>query len=129
MFANLFTIGTLLLFAAAVWYVFLRAVPRQAATGVITDKKFKAAGAYHQYRSENRPPARIPVAESYIFTIQVDGQPLAVAYSLNTTASEQFVVGQRVAIVYEWRGLPFIWSVARVVDMRPVPVPRDSATV
>ncbi len=115
--------GLLLVFGLAVWFVFLRPVPRETAVGVVTQKTFKPAGQYWQFPTGERSsffgPTRIPIAECYVFVIQAEGQPLPAAFSLNTVAAEQFAVGQKVAIVYEVRGLPLIWKVACVLEMKP----------
>ncbi len=111
----------LLVFILAVWFVFLRPVPRRTGVGIITAKIFKPAGVYYQFPTGDRTnfftPTRIPISECYVFTIRVDGQPLPAMFSLNTTAAERFDVGQKVSIAYEVRGVPLIWKVACVLEM------------
>ena len=55
-----------------------------------------------------------------MFTVKVDGEPSTAAYSLNTTAAEQFVEGEAVEIVYEVRGIPGIWKAACILEMKRV---------
>jgi hypothetical protein len=108
-------------FALLLWFVFLRPVERKTAQGVITHKIFKPAGQYVQYpvgmRSAFFTPSRIPIAECYVFTIQVDDIAADVAVALNTLASEEYTVGQKVKIQYEERSLPGIWRRVYVMQM------------
>ncbi|TFG37659.1 MAG: hypothetical protein E4H46_01335 [Desulfobacterales bacterium] len=111
--------------AVGIWFVFLRPVPLQKATGTITHKIFKPAGEHWQYPvGLNRDfllPTKIPIAESYIFGIQIDGSgQAAVGYALNTVASKEFEVGNRVQIEYQERGIPLLWKRLYVLDMRPI---------
>ena len=111
----------------ATWFVFLRPVPRQTISGAITRKTFKPSSTYWQYPTGNRAgfwtPAQIPIAEGYVFVIEVKGQPADAFYFLNTTAAKAFEVGQRVEIDFEERGIPPIWHRVYVMDMRPVEGP------
>jgi hypothetical protein len=108
-------------FALLLWFVFLRPVARKTAQGVITHKIFKPAGQYVQYpvgmRSAFFTPSRIPIAECYVFTIQVDDLAADVAVALNTLASEEYTVGQKVKIQYEERSLAGIWRRVYVRQM------------
>jgi hypothetical protein len=97
------------------WFVFLRPVERKTAQGVITHKIFKPAGQYVQYPVGM--PSRIPIAECYVFTIQVDDLAADVAVALNTLASEEYTVGQKVKIQYEERSLAGIWRRVYVTQM------------
>jgi len=112
----------LILFILAVWFVFLRPVRRRQSTGVIAEKTFKPAGVYNQFptgdRTSFRTPTRIPIAECYIFTINAEGEKLPAVFSLNTTAAERFSIGDNVEIEYEVRGIPWVWNVACVLDMK-----------
>ena len=100
------------LFALLMWFSFLRPVPRETAAGVITKKTFKPAGTYTQYpggdRSSFYTPAKIPIAEAYIFTIQLTDPPRVAYFVLNTVGSEGFAIGQKVRIEYEMRGFPLM---------------------
>ena len=108
----------------AIWFVFLRAVPRQSALGVITQKTFKPASRYWQYPTGSRQafwtPAQIPIAECYLFAIRVEGRPADAWFSLNTTAAKAFGIGQKVEIDYQERGVPLVWQRVYLVDMRRV---------
>jgi hypothetical protein len=110
--------------AVGIWLVFLRPVPLQKATGTIKYKIFKPAGEYVQYPvGLNRGfmlPTKIPIAESYIFGIQIDGSGEVGGYALNTVASKEFEVGKRVDIDYQERSIPLLWRRLYVLDMRPI---------
>ncbi|HXA05582.1 MAG TPA: hypothetical protein VNY30_12120 [Bryobacteraceae bacterium] len=107
--------------ALLLWLVFLRPVERKTAPGIITHKILKPAGQYVQYpvgmRAAFFAPSRIPIAECYVFTIQVDDIAADVAVALNTLAAEEYQVGQTVKIQYEERSLPGIWRRVYVTQM------------
>jgi hypothetical protein len=111
------------LLTLGIWWVFLRPVERKTALGVITEKTHKGPSVTWQQPTGIRTnfwmPTRIPLAECYIFSIRLEGMPVAAIFSLNTTAAEQFNVGQSVAIDYEERGIPLIWKRVYVLDMKP----------
>jgi hypothetical protein len=128
MFNDPFTVVKLILavcfavVALMVWWVFLRQVERKTAAGVIAQKTFKPAGSYWQYPTGNRTnfwtPTRIPIAESYVFAIRLEGHAAEAWFALNTTAAARFEVGQRVQIEYEERALPPVWRRVYVLDMK-----------
>ena len=103
------------------WLVFLRPAATKAAQGVITYKVLKPAGQYVQYPTFTGgsfyTPNIIPIAECYVFVIQVDPLAASLGYSLNTVASARFEVGQKVNIQYQERGLPGIWRRIYVTSM------------
>jgi len=111
------------LISVLIWFVFLRPVAKRSAVGVIRNKQFKPAGEYWQQPAGQRggfwTPTRIPIAECYVFEIQVEGWPDVAHASLNTVAAREFEVGQRVNIEYQERGIPFLWKRAYVLDMTP----------
>lgn len=111
----LFTIAFIfVVFAVATWLVFLRPAAAHGALGTITRKTFKPAGMYWQYPVGTdrslRTATEIPIAESYVFEIAADGLEGPLFFSLNTIASKEFEVGQKVRILYRRRGIPFIWQ-------------------
>jgi hypothetical protein len=110
------------LIAGLIWFTFLRPVPVQTAAGIIRSKSFKPAGEYWQQPAGNRDSfwtaTRIPIAECYIFGIQVDERAGEARASLNTIESQAFNVGQRVRIEYVERGLPLIWKRVYVTGMK-----------
>jgi hypothetical protein len=110
------------LIAGLIWFTFLRPVPVQTAVGIIRSKSFKPAGEYWQQPVGNRDgfwtATRIPIAECYIFGIQVDGRAGEARASLNIVTAQAFNVGQRVQIEYVERGLPLIWKRVYVTEMR-----------
>jgi hypothetical protein len=107
-------VGIFALFAAVMWFVFLRPVERRTARGVITHKIFKAAGQYVQYpvgmRDSFYSPSTIPIAESYVFMIHVEGLSREVGYSLNSIAGREYEVGQKVNLEYQERSIPLVWK-------------------
>jgi hypothetical protein len=110
------------LIAGLIWFTFLRPVPVQTAAGVIRSKSYKPAGEYWQQPVGNRDgfwtATRIPIAECYIFGIQVDGRAGEARVSLNTVEAQAFNIGQRVQIEYVERGLPLIWKRVYVTEMK-----------
>ena len=108
--------------AIVIWFIFLRPVPIQTASGTITQKSFKPAGTYWQYPSDAtrggfRMATPIPIAEAYVFEIKTNGFDSPIFFSMNTVASESFHVGQRVEIRYRLRGVPFLPKRVYVLDM------------
>ena len=110
------------LIAGLIWFTFLRPVPVQKAVGIIRSKSFKAAGEYWQQPVGNRDglwtATRIPIAECYIFGIQVDGRVGEARAPLNTGAAQAFNVGQRVEVEYIERGFPLIWKRVYVTELK-----------
>jgi len=110
-------------FAGAMWIGFVRPAQRETAYGKITAKVHKPEGTYQQTpvgaNRGFRTPNRIPIAESYLFNIALDGTAEPVATALNVVLSRQFEVGQRVHVTYERRGIgPFLRRI-RVLEMTP----------
>src|SRR5262249_29337818 len=112
----------LALMSGLTWFTFLRPLPVQTAMGTIRSKSFKPAGEYWQQPVGNRDgfwtPTRIPIAECYIFGIQVDGRAGEARAALNTIESRAFNVGQRVRLEYVERGFPLIWKRVYVSGMK-----------
>jgi hypothetical protein len=110
--------------AVAIWAVFLRPVPVETASGIITRKTFKPAGTYWQYPvgidRGFRTATPIPIAEAYVFEIEIDGVQGPVFFSLNTVASQAFVVGQSVQIRYKTRVIPLLFKRLYVLDMSAI---------
>lgn len=117
----LFAAGSFAFLALAIYVIFLRPVPVENATGSITEKTFKPAGTYWQYPvgldRGFRTATPIPVAEADVFQLAVDGFPGPVFYSTNTVDSRSFSVGQRIAIQYRKRVIPFAGTRIYVIDM------------
>jgi hypothetical protein len=109
------------LVALGTWFVLLRPVPEQTTTGVITRKTFKPASTYWQYpvgaERGFRTANPIPVAECFVFEIQVAEWPGPAFFALNKGASEEFDVGQTVRVRYQERSLPLVWSRTYVLEM------------
>jgi hypothetical protein len=123
--ATMFIIAIFFAFVSCgIWLVFLRPVPLQKAIGTVTNKLFKPAGEHWQYPvGLNRGfllPNKIPIAESYIFGIQIDKSGEVVGYALNTVASKEFEVGIRVQIEFQERGIPVLWRRIYVKDIHSV---------
>jgi hypothetical protein len=109
---------------ALIWLTFLRPVPRHSDAGTIRAKTFKPAGQYVRYdpgaSRGMRMPTEIPIAEAFIFEIELDGRSETVGYALNTSASEKFAVDQRVRVDYKERSFGPFWSRVYVVGMEPL---------
>lgn len=107
--------------ATIIWAIFLRPVPIVSASGTIVKKTFKPAGTYWQYPAGlNRgfqAATPIPIAEAYVFELSLDGFERPVFFSLNTIASNSFQVGQKVAVQYKDRGIPYLSRRIYVRDM------------
>jgi hypothetical protein len=117
-----------IIFGAAsvvIWFTFLRPTATKFVAGVILSKRFKPAGEYWQQPAGQRSgfyaPTRIPIAECYVFEIQVERWPAAAHTSLNTVAAREFDVGHRVNIEYQERGIPLLWKRIYVLNMSAVP--------
>jgi hypothetical protein len=110
--------------AVVLWAGFVRPTTRQSDVGVIRTKIFKPAGQYVRYdvgaNRGMRLPRQIPIAESYLFEIELEGRAEPVGFALNTTASEAFAVAQRVRVEYEQRGIPPFWRETFVFAMEPL---------
>jgi hypothetical protein len=93
-----------------------------SADGTIVGKTFRPTSAYTQapvgLDRGMRTPTEIPIAESYVFEIRVDGMTPSLFYALNTVASRDFAVGQRVRVTYRSRGVPFAAKKYLVLDMQ-----------
>ena len=104
----------------------LRASENKTAVGIITSKTARPAGVYEQYPSGDRRglsgPSEIPIAESVVFEIQLDGLG-TVRYATNTIAAKPFVIGQRVQIIYVRRAIVPWRKRIYVLGMQPVPGP------
>ena len=107
--------------AAALTCCPLRAAQPKTASGVIVGKTFRPAGIYRQYpggrREGLRDPSEIPIAESVVFEIRVEGLG-TVRYPLNTVAVRGFASGQKVQIVYVRRAIVPLRTRVYVREMR-----------
>lgn len=105
----------------AIWFVFLRPVPMQTATGAIRGKTFRESGTYwqgqHGLSRGFRTPTPIEIAQAYVFEIEVAEMPVLLRYALNPTASEHFAIGDTVYVEYQTVGLPPFWTRSYVVGM------------
>lgn len=87
--------------------------PRQTATGIILAKEHKPEGTYTQTPAGARregfwTPTSIPIAEAFIFDIQLDSPPGGIVrYSTNVILGRRFEKGQKVELDYEVRGTIF----------------------
>ncbi len=120
--ANIFlaTSSVTLLFTCS---LVLRAAQPRTAIGVITSKTSRPASVYKQYPAGRRGglsgPAEIPIAESVVFEIKVEGLG-TVRYSTNTIAAKEFDIGQRVHIEYVRRAIIPLRTRIYVKEMRSV---------
>lgn len=112
------------LVGGAIWWVFLRSVPRRTATGTLVAKTHKPAGVYMQAQTGSRQgfwtPTPIPIAECYVIQLRLENAPLVEAwYSLGATAAANYEVGQHVEVDFEVRGIPGIWRRLVILALRP----------
>jgi len=117
----------LAILAALLWSILVRRLPEETAAATITAKTLRSAGLYTQQMvgadRAFRVPTEIPVAESYVFELAVDGLAEPVKVSLNTVKSREFQLGQRVKVRYVRRGLAPFWDRVMVVEMFPLDQP------
>jgi len=117
--------GFLTVVALLAFAVFLRPVETKTSTGAITGKLFQPGTTYTQSHASGdrgfQSSTSIPIAESYLFYIRIDGIAAPGRISLNTIASKNFQVGQRVRVEYEERGIPLIWKRLYVNAMEGLP--------
>jgi hypothetical protein len=117
----------LAIFAGVMWYAFLRPVKEETATGTITAKIYKPEGTTTiQQTGANRgfrSPTVVPVADAYIFQIDVSGLDKPAAIALNTILSRDFEVGQHVRVHYVHRGIPPFWRRIVITRMEPLDNP------
>ena len=111
----LFIVAAFFMLFSAVALVSLCRPARQESTfGIITRKTLKPPGVYAQYPvgadRSLRTATEIPIAEAHVFEIAADGLEGPLFFSLNTIASKEFEVGQKVRVFYRRRGIPFIWQ-------------------
>jgi hypothetical protein len=120
-------IAALVALAGLLWLAFIRRVPEESAMATIVSKTFRAASTYSQQvvgaDRGFRTPTSIPIAESYVFQLRLNGVADPVIASFNTVMSRQFEVGQRVQVRYVTRGLGPIWKRIMVTDMTPIDNP------
>ena len=94
-------------FALLFWVGYVRTVPSETAAGTVIAKTHQPASTYTQSHGTH-VATRIPVAESYLLTIRIDGIDPPARLSVRAIASADFEVGQRVLVQYERRGVfPF----------------------
>jgi hypothetical protein len=110
-----------LVFAGAMWILYVRPASQQSAAGVITQKNFQPARTLTRTQGgplrESWTREHFTVPDTYVFTIRLDGEDREVTYAVVAQAAEHFQVGQKVTIRYEERGLLFLQRHTRVTDM------------
>lgn len=111
-----------------IWLAFVRPVEQQTGLGTIRSKAFRPAGTYVQQQPGItrgfRTPTDIPIAESDVLEIVLDGREAqAVPYALNTVASRSLSVGQRVRVTYIERSFGPFWRRIYVLDVVPDEAP------
>jgi hypothetical protein len=117
----------LAIFAVLLWFVLVRRLPEETGAATIIAKTFRSAGIYTQQMvgadRAFRVPTEIPVAETYVFELAVDGLAQPVRVSLNTVKSREFQSGQRVQVRYVRRGLAPFRGRVMVMEMSPLDGP------
>jgi hypothetical protein len=122
--ALLFTFaGLMILFAAAIFWIFLRPASTQTNGGVITVKKFMDQRTIERMppgvRREFWSPSRYNLPAGFLFTIRMDNSQPEARYFLDKQAASSFSVGDRVTVSYEVRGIPPLWSKRFMRAMTP----------
>jgi hypothetical protein len=113
-----------MLFAAAMWYVYVRPVPQVSGRGIITNKTFQPAHTIKRFQGGARreiwtqEDLRIP--DGYLFRLKVDGLSAPLEYWLDALAAKEYQVAQKVAVRYETRGYPLMPTRIRIVKMTRV---------
>ncbi len=124
---RLIGIAVLAATSGLLWVAFIRRAPQESVLATIRSKTFREAGTYTQHavgaQRGFRTPTNIPIAESYVFELRLEGVPGPVLASFNTVKSRQFEVDQRVRVDFVRRGIPPFWQHIAVVDMWPVETP------
>jgi len=109
--------------AVLVWLTLVRQGPERVATATIVGKGFLAGSIYVQQPVGTdhsvSMPVEIPMGESNVFELRVDGIAKPVRASFNTVKGRQYDVGHRVRVRVARRGFPPLWSRLVVVDMTP----------
>lgn len=59
----------------------------------------------------------IPIAEKYIFSLNINNESSVAYYSTNTILAERFNVGQKVSVRYQKKNLFGFWKSIQVLDM------------
>ncbi len=121
----LITILAAILVLLAAGAVSLRgaATGHQTATGTILSKQHKPPGTFTQTPAGSRregfwTPTAIPIAECFIFEIQLDSPPGGIVrYSTNVILGQRFEKGNKVELDYEVRGT-ILGKRAYVLDLR-----------
>lgn len=116
-------IAALLALSGLLWFAFIRHTPEESAPATIMSKTFRAASTYTQEpvgaNRGFRTPTTIPIPESYVFELKLDGYADPLRASINIVKSRQFEVGQRVRVQFRRRGIPPFWQRMTVVDVTP----------
>ncbi len=114
-------LGLLFMMIGFASLVFLRPEETKTADAIITGKVFQKSTTYQQSQAgPNRglqTPTSIPIAESYLFFLKLVTPEETARIALNTLASREFEVGQKVRIQYQTRGIPFVWRRIYVTSM------------
>jgi hypothetical protein len=101
-----------MLAAIALWLGFVRAVPEESGTAIITSKAYQPPRVISRYQGgtprQDWTPDQISIPETYLLELRLaDGQHLNCSVDLQT--AKQYSVGQTVAVAYKTRGIPLIW--------------------
>ncbi len=118
--AGLFSVSAL-----TIGCVFFGSGEPRRVVGTIKDTFQRSGSTYTQYPVGSdrsfRTPTNIPIAESVIFEIAIDGREEPLRYSTNTVDARKFSVGQQVTVEYIERGIPLIWKRVYVTNMEVFP--------
>ena len=129
----IFLLGMIALtFSIGVWFVLVRPVAEQSATGTITSRAFLPAETVRKViprtdRSLEDLPREIKYAlpDRYLFSIRLDGRNADARFSAIAAATENIHIGQQVRLTYYERYIPFVWTRIYVKEMAPLTDPRQ----
>ncbi len=106
-----------------IWLILLRPVVEQSAYGTISAKGFRQASTYRQHQPGAsrglQSTIEIPIAESNVLQLSIEGIDESVPFSINTVSGRSFTVGQRVIVTFTERSIGAFWRRIYVSDVKP----------
>ena len=107
--------------ALTIWIVFLRPVRQRTGRGTIVRRVRRREATYwqphHGIGRGFRTPTPVPIAEAWVFEIDMEGGEGRVHHAMSRVAGAEFETGDEVLLTYERRGVPPIWMRTYVFRM------------
>jgi hypothetical protein len=116
-----------LIFSGAMWFAYVRPASQMSGPGVITEKIARDSRTVQRYQGGPRAESfsqdsiRIPAAS--VLRIQLEGSSTDGYLALAPAESERYKVGEKVQVLYEKRGLPWMSQRVRIVGITPSAAP------